>query len=254
MIDLVYQYITSSVWEELRYSLRSVQEHFKGEHRIWIVGDKPEWIQNINHIPHLRDNKIQLTNCFDACSKMELVVNHPDITDDFVYMYDDIYLLKDNSREQMEYPLYAVQDLAIIVNRILRTKHQRMKFNTIDLLVPLGLPGMNFENHLPKPINKMLMKETLSRYNCKENRLLFSTLYFNTFFADIPPVMLQKDDEVKAECFGSESNWGYRNMPLKQLDQFLATKRYLSHNDRGLDPVMKKWIENRFPDKSKYER
>lgn len=254
MIDIVFQYITSSAWDELRYSLRSIEQHFKGDHRIWIVGDLPEWIQNVNHIPHVRNNTIQLTNCFDACSKMELVINHPDISEDFIYTYDDIYLLQDSSREKMEFPLYAVQDLATVKNRILKTKHQRMKFNSVDLLASCGLPGFNFENHLPKPMNKILMREIFQLYDPKEKRLLFSTLYYNTFFGDVPPVILHKDDAVKAELFGSSNQFGFRNLKRPELESVLDNKRYMNHNDKGLDPVLKNYIERRFPNKSQYER
>ena len=200
MVDIVYQYVATASWSELQYSLRSIDQHFKGEYRIWLIGDLPGWVQGIYHIKHKRNNKIFLTNCYDACSKMEAVINHPEISEDFIYWYDDIYLLKDSSREQLEYPLYSNKDLTQVKERLKKTKHQRLKWLTCDTLVKSGFGCFNFENHLPKAFNKTLMREIFDRYNPKESRLLFSTLYYNTFFPEIPPVILHKNDEHKLSC------------------------------------------------------
>ena len=253
MIDIVYQYIASASWQELRHSLRSIDKHFKGEYRIWIVGDLPPWTVNVNHIPHVRNNTINLTNCYDACSKLELVINHPEISEDFIYMYDDIYLLKDTSREELEYPLYAVSDMAKSVDRNLSTKHMRMRWETCDTLLRHGYGACNFENHLPKVFSKTLMREIFDQYDPKANRLVFSTLYYNTFLGEIEPVLLHKDDTVKAEFFGTNNDYGFGSMYRVQLSQLLETKQFLNHNDNGLNTSTKNVIKARFPEKCQYE-
>ena len=253
MIDIVYQYIDVVSWTELRHSLRSIEKHFKGECRIWIVGDLPGWVQNVQHIPHVRNNKIALTNCYDACRKMELVINHPELTEDFIYMYDDIYFLKDTTREELEYPLYAVEDMTKMITRNKQTKHQRMRWETYDTLVRRGYGCCNFENHLPKVFSKALMRAMFEMYDPKESRLLFSTLYYNTFFGEIPPVLLHKDDQAKAEFFGVDDKFGFRNLNQEQLSRLLEGKRFLNHNDKGLNSTLKRFIEARFHDKCNYE-
>jgi hypothetical protein len=52
-MDLVYVLGSGSRWgdNELRYSLRSVEKHLKGYNNVYLVGDKPDWVRNVTHIP-----------------------------------------------------------------------------------------------------------------------------------------------------------------------------------------------------------
>ena len=50
IMDLVYIVKNSEVNEDLRYSLRSVAK-FVPHDKIWIVGYKPSWVQNVEYLP-----------------------------------------------------------------------------------------------------------------------------------------------------------------------------------------------------------
>jgi hypothetical protein len=52
-IDVVYPLGTGSVWQdnELRYSLRSLEKNFPDLGRVYVVGHKPDWLGNVEHIP-----------------------------------------------------------------------------------------------------------------------------------------------------------------------------------------------------------
>jgi hypothetical protein len=53
VIDVVYILGTGSYWRnnEIRFSLRALERNLRGIRKIWIVGDYPDFIKNINHIP-----------------------------------------------------------------------------------------------------------------------------------------------------------------------------------------------------------
>lgn len=54
-MDVVIPLGSGSRWQdnELRFCLRAVEKHLKGYDRIYIVGRKPDWIQNIEFIPYV---------------------------------------------------------------------------------------------------------------------------------------------------------------------------------------------------------
>ena len=92
LYDFVYIVKESEDNEELRYSLRSISK-FYPSNKIWIVGYKPSWIQNVNYIPVKQDCgdkwKNSVNNIIKACESEE-------ISNDFILMNDDFIILKKN--------------------------------------------------------------------------------------------------------------------------------------------------------------
>ena len=96
MIDVYYPFFEREAnWHELRYSLRSIEKHFKFDFRVVITGDLPSWINpdSVLHIPHQRIEGIVQNTLYDAITKQLLFCQHPLTSSYFIRMYDDIYLL-----------------------------------------------------------------------------------------------------------------------------------------------------------------
>src|SRR5690606_14471818 len=75
--------------EELRMSLRSL-ENYRNLDQVWIFGGCPEWVTNVNHVATPQDgNKHRNTNW-----AMRAACQHPDVSNPFVYMNDDFYLME----------------------------------------------------------------------------------------------------------------------------------------------------------------
>lgn len=56
-LDIVYLFCHSRHGdEEIRYSLRSVAAHLGWVRKVWIFGDRPEWLSEdralVEHVPH----------------------------------------------------------------------------------------------------------------------------------------------------------------------------------------------------------
>ena len=86
MIDVFYPYFeTESTWHELRYSLRSIEKHFKFDFRVVIVGDLPCWIDpsSVLYIPHARIEGIHENTLYDAITKQLIFNAHPDTSLNF---------------------------------------------------------------------------------------------------------------------------------------------------------------------------
>lgn len=87
-LDVVYPYKSYNWWVELKFSLRSLENL---EHRnVYIAWWKEEWFNNINRI-ETEENWNRFEN---ICNALRLVCNNENVSDDFIYMMDDIYIMK----------------------------------------------------------------------------------------------------------------------------------------------------------------
>ena len=88
-MPITYNLKQSDVNPDLKFSLRSV-EKFCTFRNIWVVGYKPNWVKNVNYLPTVQSgNKWvnSMTNIVAAC-------NCPEISEDFVLMNDDFFMLR----------------------------------------------------------------------------------------------------------------------------------------------------------------
>src|SRR5688500_13003685 len=98
-MDVVYFLSNESTWQdgELRYSLRSIEKNLQQPGKVWIIGHKPAWIRNVRHIPFpdpYKSNK-------DANLILKLIrlAIESDLSNDFIAMSDDHYILKPTAKD-----------------------------------------------------------------------------------------------------------------------------------------------------------
>lgn len=159
-LDFVYIVKESEDNNELRYSLRSIAK-FYPENKVWIVGYKPSWVQNVNYIPVKQDNgskwKNSVNNIIKACESKE-------ISDDFILMNDDFFIIK------KEMPLNEICNInlgSLDKNIEIFGKCSGNWFKAFaqlkSLLQELGIkePYYSYEAHLPLLINKQKYLEVM---------------------------------------------------------------------------------------------
>ena len=261
MIGVYYPYLEGAgKWEELRYSLRSLEMHFKEEYEVWIVGDLPEWIKGVWHIPHVKDATGPMASTCDAIIKLWEYLKSDLTPDVFVRMYDDIYFIGDRGLEDLKVTryLFDCEDLkregiksggALWREAVQRTVRATKRF---------GFEGIMTETHCPEVFEKKRMIEVFDLFEPLENRLLTSTLYYNVF----PWERRLKDRKVERMLFyGYENEFSYSKPPAEaggnspfDFAQGPEGKFFLNHNDKGLDDGLKRWIERRFGKKSRWEK
>lgn len=240
-VHFVYVYINPEmggpVWQELYYSVKSIQKFFKGlPYRIFVVGDQPK-IKGVTHVPCERvKHKINAKN-FDATKKLLKIIDTPEINDDFIYMYDDIVLLKQLTIDDF-LPVMAI-DLVLDTKKYwsrgrIPSKEWITPFN--NTIVKLGyhkLPTYNYETHLPRFLNKDKVKHIISRYDLEHNAYMFSTLYFNTYHHK-PDIILRDSVNIKAD--------GSIPYESHNIEKFMKGRKFLNYNDAGLNDVLQKYI------------
>jgi len=249
MIDIYYPYHhQASVWNELRYSLRSLEANLLEEFRVWIVGDRPDWITGIHFIPQRRCEGMKENQTFDSITKLMLFCEHPLTNPFFIRMYDDMYLLESVTVQEIG-KFKAMYDWQGVNHHNYDTWYQQL-IRTMTAVMRKGYHGWNTETHFPELFNKELMLSIIGEYNALENRYLTSTLYHNTLFPDVQPEIFRKDFGI--QFFNNQDSQFYTSSE-GDLKFECAGKKYLAHNNGGLNDNLKAFLEQKFPTKSRFE-
>lgn len=107
IMDVVYILGTGSLVnnEEIRLSIRSLESNMKDLRDIYIVGELPDFLQNIKHIPA---NDGSIYKYINAYHKVLNACKNENISDEFLLMNDDFFM----TREFLgaEFPFYALEN------------------------------------------------------------------------------------------------------------------------------------------------
>lgn len=220
-MTVVYTIGKGSSWgdNELRYSIRSMVM-FTSVSRIIIVGHKPAWCVNVDHIA-VKDGPRKNYNIhlktLAAC----------DATDEFIQAADDHFVLQptDFSTYYHSGPI--------------NEKRYTGNYATVTANTSKVLPGGLFYNlHIPMKMNSEAYKQIMSRYDWTKKEYLVKSLYAN----NIGVVGVRSKD-----CKVRES------MRLDKIKNYVKDRGFLSVGDSGLSMDMKRFLKQTFPERSRYE-
>jgi len=91
-------------------SLKNIYEKVN----VWIVGDKPDWLnlKTVNFIPHKKSKKIvygYADRFIDAKQKIYLALKNKNMGSHFIYMNDDLYIIKPVLTAFLGIPRYFIE-------------------------------------------------------------------------------------------------------------------------------------------------
>ncbi len=243
---------------ELRYSLRSLELAAPWVGKVWIFGDRPEWLVDdkslIEHVPHeymarLGRWKLPLKNHFLMTFLASLI---PGLFEEFVTFSDDFILLEPVAQDDL-CRVRVLEDLALVKSRG-KGLFKEALWRTYDTLKRLGYGGLNFECHVPRLMKRRWMWEAYCEFQdfVTEDRfygLLCETTVMN--------YVLKHEPQTDLAWLGQEGRKaGFYNEPPTpdQLRQACAGKTFLNFDDKACGPAIEQFLAERFPKKSKYER
>jgi len=195
-MDFVWQYIRSqSSWDksgllnELEYSVKSVRKFYKGKTRCFVVGDDP--LLDVIHLEAPQRVEIHVSNqprYVDQARKQWVMVNNKDINDDFVLMYDDIFLLQPTSEKEIK-TRYGRKEITSIEEymkeRLGDMGYKRIWKATYDYVKMLrdgkGLKTYDWEAHLPRYMVKEKLKWVIKTFDLVNTPKLISGVYDGHF-------------------------------------------------------------------------
>lgn len=227
-MDIVYICRPGEQNEELRYSLRSLRNI--PHDRVWIVGDGPSWLRNVEmvKVPQQRDKQeTALLNLITACQ-------HPEISDPFLIFNDDMFLMQPMERV----PSLNMGPLErVISEHQYGSAYRNAMQKTYDRLATLTDDPSTlvcFELHIPMEIDKVDMLMALSLVKGIHG------VHNRTAYGNLSGVISSEAKDVKV----------YRTDKARDYDQ----KPLLSTSDRTFHyhPVGK-YIREQFPERSEYE-
>lgn len=224
-LDLVYTLAVQANYDELRYSLRSVEANLP--HRtVWLVGGRPRWAKNVRHI-ETRQNAGKWAN---QEANLRAAAEHPEVSDPFVMMNDDFFLLDPVDGIP---PLHQGTLGEVAARR--RGRHEWMArlYATRDYCGPDALAYDSI--HVPMVFHKDRLLDVLD--DCQGTRMLVRSVYGNR-----AQIGGERHPNVKVSAVR-------RDLPSDHTSPFVST------DDRSFaDRPIGERIRARFPTPSRYER
>lgn len=241
-IDVVYPLSTGrhgskvlgSRWDnnELRYSLRSLEQHFHRLGRVFVVTEfLPDWLTGVEHVytvdTHRRNKDANLIDKVLAACRAG-------VSDTFLRASDDQCLLADWDGLDVWHAGDADGQRG--------GKWWRRCQRTCDYLKANGRPTWFYDCHCPAPVDRDEFVRVVSAADYTTTPgFSINTLYFNS--VDIP-----------RQRMAGQKLSVHRAIGPKKLRSLSRGKLFLGYNDRGLNDWLKQYLARRFPMPSRFER
>jgi len=250
---------------ELRHSLRSIDQHAPYIRKIWILGDRPSFLSDdkslIEHVSEkdmaqLLGVELPINNFFLLMVLSSLI---PDLSFEFLLFSDDFFLLKD-------YPLELARNDRYVENLTVEWPRPRGKglwrehlWRTRDLLVRLGYTAYNFEIHAPMYMTKKRVLDAYHQFREYVARERFSGMMGisavlnhaikHEYVAGKRPELISLHSE-KSKC----GFWGKAPASYQALLDETYGKRFFNFDDEAFGDDIARFLQERFPNRSKYEK
>ena len=226
---------------ELYYSIMSLHKFFKGPKKIFVVGDSPP-VRGVIHIPHKNITKVPHPKAADSIAKLKIITSDSRINDDFIYMHDDMVILK--PCKWADFLVLRANDLCVSPGLYFTAKSRQSSkwksffMRSMTILKRNGFPMWNYETHIPRMFNKARVSEVIEKYGMDspedKAQVLFASMYYNTYFSE-PQQVLSKHLNVKVGVYEPhEKMWLENNIP---------GKLFLNYDNTGLNNHLKTFIK-----------
>lgn len=237
MTDLVYPIGSGSKWanNELRYSLRSVEKHLKGFGSVFVVGLCPDFLND--EIIHIEQPFVSGNAARNIANNLLAACQVEGLSQAFIYMNDDYLLTKDI--DATNYPTYYKCDLSQTY-RINITDYRKHVKATMDVLKAQGHGTLNFDTHYPTTFDKDLLAGIIQANDFSRGfGLTLKSLYFNT---------LGETGAMRLDCKCIQAR------RIEQWREYVRTTECFSIADTCINPAFKLFMEELYPEKSRWEK
>jgi len=217
--------------EELRYSVRSVYENYPHEN-IWVVGGRPAWyIGNYVRIPATS------TKYKNAIQNLRAVVHNNDISDSFVLMNDDFYVLEKRDSPEIFHGGYLRKKVEEYQKVYPKSSYTRLLTNTLSGLISrCGIKDpLDYELHVPMQMDKKGLSE-----------VLVSNMLWRSLYGNINNLGGKEINDVKIYRTHADN-------PIDSEYEKLGVP-YLSTSDKSFYIVHSEFLKEKFSTPSPFER
>lgn len=215
---------------ELLYALRSFEKNLAGITNVVIVGECPDFLQNIIHIPRPDSSHKQA----NIRNKILMACYDDRVTEDFCFLNDDVFIMK--GLDITSIPYWYSGDLSTYKEE-----------GTKALIEELGwrsLPTKRFDLHQPIIYNKKRFIEAVKTFH---EKCIIKSTYCNYWRIEGEPMV-----DIKIRHPHSYQ-WISENLPERIYFSVGETREAGVVKFDGMSVGMWKFLEEQFPNKSKYE-
>ena len=230
-MDFVY-ICKEGVNEELKYSIRSVVESFP-DSNIWVVGGKPDWyVGNYIEVHQIH------TKYKNAVENLKMICSSPQISNKFVLMNDDFYIIKKINNIGTFHGGYLLNKINLYQKLNGNSNYTRKLNATYKRLKAIGIDDpLDYELHVPMVMEKQKLQEVLD----KNDQFLWRSMYGNIF-----KVGGSEMQDVKVYTRGP--------LVFKSYNLDIDNHTYLSSADSSFDIIWNNILKIQFKQKTKFER
>lgn len=226
---------------ELRMSMRSFERNYAADANYWIIGYIPGWVDR---------TKVQCLpwpdpyqKCKDAnlIQKALRLAMDPDVSDPFVFCSDDYFVLRPIQAHgfKLWHCGEIPEELPEGATKWLRRLHE-----TGSRLRAAGYPALNFDVHVPLPMRKAWIRETLRfDFGARPGMCVYSTI----INCSRDPGTLIERNRVRGWLCEAD-------IPDGVVDRRLTKSQFACLTDRSLGhKYLVSKIEELFPDPAPWE-
>ena len=243
-MDVVYVLGNGSKWRdnEIRFSLRSIERNLRNVGNVIIVGERPEFLQNVIHVqakdifePGLNADGNIITKVLAAC-KFE------GLSDNFLFINDDHLVLQDINIADV--PSLHKGDMTTFKEKYWKLNFWRGRLKrTMEILKTKGYTTLHFDCHTPILFNKNKFPEVVKQFDYQDGiGYTMKSLYGNNEYAADGILLTDQKKTI------------FKHYTLEQIEDRLKGIQFMSFNDVGLNQSLKLWLIENFSSKSKYEK
>ena len=222
-----------------------------------IYGDQPDFISDnqelIEHVPHeatarVLNVKMPVKNFYLLVFLSSLI---PDLSSEYLLFSDDYYLLQDYPIEEACKDRY-LEDLSLSRSRGSGLWIEGL-WRTYDTLIRLGYTGYNFETHTPSHLTR---KWVLDAY-CEFKDFITEDPWYG--FLGLTSTLnhaYKKDNMPLTNIMQENSRCGFWHKPpiYEQVISQSKGKTFFNFDDFAFCDAIKRFLMEKFPEKSKYEK
>ena len=233
MLDVVY-ICRDGLNEELRYSIRSVVKNLPHS-KIWVVGGKPPWYKG-NHI-RVKQSGTKFEN---ARANMEAIVRNENISDNFILMNDDFYIISPVDEVRYYHAGSLSNKLEYFMSTHPTSTYTTLLNKSMKTLQEMGIHDpLDYALHIPMVMNKQLLSEILPL--SISWRLAYGNIYnVDSHYVECP------------EGYSKDVKVYIKDGKLTDITKSPLSKIYLSSDDNSFQRI-RNTLKTQFPKPTQYE-
>lgn len=227
---------------ELRYSLRSIDK-LPWIRDLYLIGHQPSWIKDAVHV-HCPDPYIR---CKDAniINKILRACAEKSISDSFIVNSDDQYILKDIQPDAMGPWLENPPLLPQAHKKRYASRWALRIVETVNWLKAHGMPERVFQSHIPYVVDKDKYPAIMTWVPWGQDNGFITHIYQGIRYASV---------KVNPEPNNLTVRFKGPVTTKNEINNLLRNATFFNFGDQGLNPPLREWLQEKFPNKSRWEK